>query len=299
MSDQSMLYEMHMHTPLCGHARGEPEEYASVAERVGLQGIVVTCHNPPNDDWSPRVRMSLEDFDDYVSMVERARQAWDGRVDVRLGIESDFVPGMEPWLEELHGMAEFHHVIGSVHYHLDMWLERFYNGDLRALLETYFDHIALSAETGLFDTVGHPDLVKNFAPEEWEVAETMDLILPFLDRIAASGTAMELNTSGLRKAFPEMNPGIEILRAMHDRGIPAVIGADAHDPHRVGENFEEALTALEEAGYTHTSFFLDRKRRDIPIPAARKSLCTATSAGRNKERLAGGCLRSEAQRAEE
>ena len=28
MSPEPMLYEMHMHTPLCKHARGEPEEYA-------------------------------------------------------------------------------------------------------------------------------------------------------------------------------------------------------------------------------------------------------------------------------
>ena len=50
-----VLYEMHMHTPLCKHARGEPEDYAAVAERRGLKGIVVTCHNPTNDGWSPGV----------------------------------------------------------------------------------------------------------------------------------------------------------------------------------------------------------------------------------------------------
>ena len=44
-----MLYEMHMHTPLCKHAIGEPEEYAAMAERRGLAGIAVTCHNPCNE----------------------------------------------------------------------------------------------------------------------------------------------------------------------------------------------------------------------------------------------------------
>ena len=101
-----------MHTPLCKHARGEPGEYAAFAERRGLAGIVVTCHNPTNDGWSPNVRMSVAEFDQYVAMVENARQEWMGRVDIRLGIESDYIPGMEPWLETLHGMAEFHHVLG-------------------------------------------------------------------------------------------------------------------------------------------------------------------------------------------
>ncbi len=41
---QPVLYETHMHTPLCRHAKGEPEEYALMAEQRGLRGIVVTCH---------------------------------------------------------------------------------------------------------------------------------------------------------------------------------------------------------------------------------------------------------------
>ena len=47
-----MLYETHMHTPLCKHAAGEPEDYAEVAQRRGLKGIIVTCHNPAPDGFS-------------------------------------------------------------------------------------------------------------------------------------------------------------------------------------------------------------------------------------------------------
>ena len=53
MCDDPVLYEMHMHTPLCKHAHGEPEDYAEVAKQRGLKGIVVTDHNPADDDWSP------------------------------------------------------------------------------------------------------------------------------------------------------------------------------------------------------------------------------------------------------
>ena len=54
-----------------------------------------------------------------------------------------------------------------------------------------------------------------------------------LDRIAATDTAMEINTSGLNKLYPEMNPGPQMLAEMCERGIPVVMGADAHDPVRV------------------------------------------------------------------
>ncbi len=272
MTGERLLYEMHMHTPLCRHARGEPEEYAEVAQRRGLRGIVVTCHNPTNDGWSRDARMSVAEFDRYVDLVERARTAWAGRVDVRLGMESDYVPGMEPWLEELHGKADFHHVLGSVHPHLREYKERYHTGDFQAFQRTYFEHLAMAAETGLFDTIAHPDLVKITAPAEWSFERAADAVRPNLDRVAAAGTAMELNTSGLNKNPSEMNPGREMLGEMHERGIPVVVGADAHDPHRVSANFEDALDVLSEVGYTSVNIFLDRQRREIPIDRAQASL---------------------------
>ena len=52
-------------------------------------------------------RCAEAEFDQYVAMVENARQEWMGRVDIRLGMESDYIPGMEPWLETLHGWSNF------------------------------------------------------------------------------------------------------------------------------------------------------------------------------------------------
>jgi histidinol-phosphatase (PHP family) len=274
MFSESILYETHMHTPLCKHAKGEPEEYAAVAEQRGLKGIIVTCHNPTNNGWAPQVRMSFDQFDDYVAMVERARQSWAGRVDVRLGMESDYAPGMEPWLEKLHGLADFHHILGSVHAPLPDYKDRYLNGDIVAFQRLYFEHLAMAAETGLFDTLAHPDLVKNVAPAEWRLDRLLDDIRRALDRIAATGVAMELNTSGLNKAIREMNPGQTILAEMQQRHIPVVVGADAHEPGRVAANFEDALDLLEAVGYRHINIFLNRHRHEIEIEAARQSLLT-------------------------
>ena len=50
---------------------------------------------------------------------------------------------------------------------------------------------------------------------------------------------MELNTSGLDNVVAEMSPRLSKLEEMRQRRIPVVIGADAHDPHRVAVNFED------------------------------------------------------------
>lgn len=100
----------------------------------------------------------------------------------------------------------------------------------------------------------------------------MPFIQRSLDRIAKAGVAMELNTSGITKEIAEVNPGPEILREVAIRGIPIVVGSDAHMPHRVASGFEEAFNLLQGCGFSTVSFYVDRQRRDVPIADARASL---------------------------
>lgn len=267
-----LLYESHCHTPLCKHAYGDPVEYAAQAERRGLKGIIFTCHCPLPDGISAGVRMSPDQYEDYIALVAEARNQFARRVDVRLGLESDYFPGTEKWLERLHAKVPLHHVLGSVHMQVPEYRARYFIGDWFEYQKTYFKHLAESAETGLFDTLAHPDLVKNEAPHAWIWSRIQPFVERALDRIAATGVAMELNTSGRQKAISEFNPNPAMLRLMRERDIPVVLGADAHVPQRVSEGYEDAMQSLLEAGYTEINFFLDRKRQTVPIADALKSL---------------------------
>ncbi len=272
-----LLYETHSHTPLCKHAVGQPEDYAAIAEARGLRGIIITCHNPMPQGFSPRVRMSVDEFDEYVAMVAQARNTWDGRVDVRLGLEADYFVGYESWLEKQLASSDFHYVLGSVHPQIPEFRQRYWKDDPVEVQRVYFELLAEAAETGLFDSMAHPDLIKNETPNDWRPTHIMDSIRRALDRIAAAGVAMELNTSGANKTIPEMNPFPEMLAEIACREIPVVIGADAHEPGRVADRFELALDLLSECGFTHVSYFLDRVRHDVSIQAARGSLREPTA----------------------
>ncbi|MEX2540640.1 MAG: histidinol-phosphatase [Trueperaceae bacterium] len=274
---EPLVYETHMHTPLCNHATGTPAEYADVARERGLKGIIVTCHNPLPGGYASSSRMALEQFGQYLEMVAQARESMAGIVEVRLGLEGDFVPGMEAWLERQFASAEFDYILGSVHPQMSEYREAFWTGNALEFQMTYFDHLVAAAESGLYDSLSHPDLVKNIAPDEWDYRRVEGHILRSLDRIAATGIAMELNTSGLNKAIPEMNPSPRILSEMHERGIPVVVGADAHVPQRVADRYDEAYRHLLAAGYTHVSYVLNRERRDVPIERALASLRLAPS----------------------
>ncbi len=261
-----------MHTPLCGHASGEPEEYARQALAAGLKGIIFTCHCPMPDGFWPTVRMEESEFDTYVAMVEHTTHQFKGRLDVRLGLESEYYPGFEPYLRALHRRADFHYILGSVHWQSREYLARFGRGTVDRLRRTYFTHLADSAETGLYDCLSHPDLVKNFQPASWDFPAMKKHVARCLDRIAATGVAMELNTSGLNKNYAEMNPGNELLGMMAERRIPVVVGSDAHRAHRVGEHFVQALDNLVAAGYSEVSCFEHRRPQALAIDEVRASL---------------------------
>ena len=158
---EPLLFETHSHTPLCKHAVGWPSEYAAVAEARGLRGLLVTCHNPMPDGFSAGVRMSPDQFDEYVDLVAKTQDEWAGRVDVRLGLEADYFVGFESWLEQQLNSADFHYVLGSVHPQIQEFRERYWEDDSTEVQRTYFRLLADAAETGLFDCLAHPDLIKN------------------------------------------------------------------------------------------------------------------------------------------
>ena len=163
-----------------------------------------------------------------------------------------------------------------VAFHLEPYADghaQTYARDVQYLVTQYgIRHLARSAATGLYDTLAHPDLIKNESPTDWHFERILPFIERALDRIAKTGVAMELNTSGVNKTIRELNPSPAILGLMRARGIPVVLGADAHRPTRVADGYAMALTTLQAAGYTEISFFLDRRRQTVPISAALASL---------------------------
>ena len=86
---------------------------------------------------------------------------------IRLGIESEYFPGCEEYIAKLHQRADFHYVLGAVHWQAKEYLNKYETGTIENFRRTYFDHLAKSAESGLYDCLAHPDLVKNYHPDSW------------------------------------------------------------------------------------------------------------------------------------
>ena len=263
-----MLFDYHMHTPLCGHAAGHPREYAAEAIRKGLQEIGFSEHNPmPSkfDEW----RMDLIDFPEYIRLVEEARAEFP-QLPIRLGLECDFIPGKEGWIRELATKADFDYFIGSVHYITPDWdvdnplkLARWKDQPVEEVWTKYFKAMTQAAQSGLFDFMAHPDLVKKFGHRP--KGDLRPYYKDTLDAIEAAGIAMEVSTAGLRKEVMEIYPSKVFLEEAFTRNIPILISSDAHAPQEVGYEFGRAVSLVKEVGYREVNSFRKRERVRIPL----------------------------------
>ncbi len=260
-----MPADYHTHTPLCRHAEGEPEAYIDAAIAAGLTEYGISDHAPalpePFDDW----RMFEAELPEYFQWIERAKARASGRIPIRSGMECDWLRGCGEWIADLASRHEWDYLIGSVHYLGDWdfdnpkWLGRWAESDVEQVWSHYWKTYAEMAEAGIFDIMGHPDLVKKFA---FTPGGDLDRFYePVIDAIASSGSVIELNTAGWHKPCAEQYPASRFLELACSAGIGLVISSDSHSPGEVARDFPKAIALAKAAGFTETVLFEKRKRR--------------------------------------
>ena len=112
--------------------------------------------------------------------------------------------------------------------------------------------------------MAHPDLAKVFGHRA-PAALRERLYAEAAEAFAAAGVAVEVSTAGLRKPVGELYPAPTFLAACCRAGVPATLASDAHRPEDVGRDFDRAVAALREAGYTTISRFRARERTEVPL----------------------------------
>ena len=259
--------DLHMHTPLCRHAVGEPAEYAAHALSLGLREMGFSDHDPKLPDDFDVWRMYNRQLDEYVGKIRKVQKDFP-QLTVRLALEVDYLPGGEDWIRDLAARHPWDYFIGSVHYVSDAWaiddpqqVSEWNNRDAFEVWSVYFDRLTKAAESGLFQIIGHADLPKKFGHKP--PADAAPLYERFLDAAKKSGCAIELNTAGLRKDCREIYPNRQILELAFKKGVPITFGSDAHAPTEVGMNFAEAVQLARSVGYTECCTFRARKRGTV------------------------------------
>jgi histidinol-phosphatase (PHP family) len=257
------------------------ERYREVASERGIAELGVSEH-------IHRFRQALEvwqhpfwrenasdDLDDYCRFVRE-------ETDLRLGIEADFIPGVEDRTANLLEARDFDYVVGSVHFlrdeavdheGYDVWADP--GRSAEQIWRRYFQTLGEAARSGLFDILAHPDLVKVWGPDrprpEGDLRAYYELAI---DGIAESGIAVEVSTAGLRKRAREIYPAPAFLEMCVQAGAPVALSSDAHRPRDVGADYEQALELLGDLEVRELCVFERRERRLEPIGADEAGLTT-------------------------
>jgi histidinol-phosphatase (PHP family) len=268
--------DAHLHTDLSPDSDVPIDDYARQAVERGIPEIAITDHV----DFDPTAPAY-----DFVPFAERervvreaaARWAPEG-VAIRFGVE---ITWDRRWADDIREHLRSHaydFVIGSVHVYRDSpyaagqvaaWVA---GRNLREIVAPYFDEVESAASSGLFDALGHLDFVKRYlAPHVTaaDLAGAPELYEPILRALVETGTALEVNTSGLRQAADETYPSPTIVARYRELGGRAVtVGSDAHRTNAFAWALADGYAAVRDAGFDALTFRRGGSRERVSLADA-------------------------------
>jgi histidinol-phosphatase (PHP family) len=251
------LIDYHLHVVAHGDRPMTVENilaYCEVARERGILQMGITEHD-----------RYLDDID--VAAFQEAREKTE--VELRLGIEIDFVSGKEERMDLDSSALPYDYVIGSVHRVEGEEVDRatdqtvYERWDTYDLYDAYYANVREAALSGRFEVLGHPDLIKIF--RRFPDRDITGMLEETADAVAASGIVVDVNAAGLRKPVGEIYPSRKLLEMFHRRGVPIVLSSDAHAPDQVGMGYEKSLPLVRDVGYREVVTFSNRERGTLPL----------------------------------
>ena len=110
-----MLLDYHIHTDLCRHAQGAPDNYVKTAIKRGLGEIGFSDHCPWPAGFDMKSRMAISDFPQYKKILSGLREKFPS-LPIKYGLEVDWVPGRMDEVWDSLDKEEFDYLIGSIHH---------------------------------------------------------------------------------------------------------------------------------------------------------------------------------------
>ena len=268
--------DAHVHTDLSHDSAVPLDDYARLAVERGISEIAITDHV----DFAPSAPGYGETtFEQRERIVRAGAERWaEEGVAIRFGVEITWDSRYATEIREHLARHRYDFVIGSVHIYRDSpyaaahvagWVA---GRSLAEIVAPYFDEVAAGARTSLFDAMGHIDFVKRFLTPHvttGDLAAAPELYEPILAALVESGTALEINTSGLRSPAEEAFPSPAIVARFHAIGGRAVtIGSDAHTTDSFAWALADGYEYAAEVGFASMAFRRGGDRVEVGLTAA-------------------------------
>lgn len=263
------VFDYHVHSDFSVDCKIPMAASCRAAIDAGVTEIAFTDHvdHEPADPGADFYRAP-----EYRRAIADARETFGERLTILAGAEVDFNRRIAPQVEAFLGNNEFDVVIGSVHYGDGgqiIFPDYFRDRSLDDVFLPYFEEVQAAVETGWFDTIGHLDLPKRYAPgthRTYDPARYHEALRPLFRAMIDRSVAFEINTSGLRQTPQTSMPGPSIVRWYVEAGGSLITtGTDSHAAQTVGAGLAKTLAMLSLCGIDAVQSFRARVRRPVAI----------------------------------
>lgn len=241
-----MIVNLHTHTARCFHATGSEEDYIQTALDSGLKVLGFSDHTPywfPGDYYS-HMRMFPDQLMEYADTVRALQKKYKGRLEIPLGLEVEYYPGLFSDLLPRLRDAGIEYMLLGQHWNCDE-IGQEHNArpseDPQKLCQ-YCDQVIEAMQTGLFTYVAHPDIF-NYVGDPKIYQKHMGRICK---ESAACNIPLEMNLLGMDGQ--RHYPSALFWSLAAQEGCPVVLGSDAHRPEDVirTEAEEKAMALVNE-----------------------------------------------------
>lgn len=227
-----MIANLHTHTPRCNHAWGTEEEYVQKALEAGLQILGFSDHTPyvfPGNYYS-HFRMRPELLEDYVNSVLTVREKYQGKIQIPLGLELEYYPGLLPNLLPILKDYPFDYLLLGQHF-IGNEVNDHYSGRATADKEhliRYCNQTIEAMQTGMFTYFAHPDLL-NYVGDDNRFYR--DQYRRICREAKQCGIPLEINLLGMLEL--KHYPNNRFWEIAAEEGNSVVLGRDAHEPKQL------------------------------------------------------------------
>jgi len=263
------VFDYHVHTTQSADCATPILASCAAAIEHGVTEIAFTDHieHEPAD-----MSFGFFDYDTYMADLRHARERFGDQLVILAGAEVDFNRRIAPEVEAFLAAHQFDFVIGSVHYGVDreiIFPEYFDTRSLDEVFFAYYEDIRAAIETGFFDTIGHIDLPKRYAPRAagaYDPLRYESELTSIFKLLIRHEMSFEINTSGIRQAPKTSMPGPQVV-SLYTRlgGSLITIGSDSHVVETIGAGIRQSLRMVELCGIDSVSTFRHRERFQTPI----------------------------------
>ena len=273
---RKIRWDGHTHTELCRHGSGDlTVKMIEKSIEKGFSIYSITEHAPipeglmGDKTFELELGLGQDEVQTYFNLIKDLKRIYGKRIEIRAGLEVDYLPGHESYTKEL--LKEWNHeleeILFSIHFMpgkggircIDFTPEDFqdglidYYGDPLSVHQAYWrivkDMLALDLNFNKPIRIGHLALIYKFY-DEFPLEATDDFSSVFFQDLVKSvkqkGYSLDYNMAGNTQKLwrqPYMLPSI--LKWCQEYGVELVYGSDAHKISAVGQYYSQFEKLLE------------------------------------------------------